>query len=290
MLGWALMASLSAPPSAPRLSALAVASLVVGLLLCVPFVGLVGIGLSIGALLRIRGSSGRLEGSPLAAIGMALAVFNLVFSATMAVIFWQDDGPLASAPITAPVVPAPVVPAPAPPPASDEGGQMTIIEQVTEIQVGAVRLVDVPPTKKSLEAELLDQRARAAAAGERMVLFTGAEGCRPCLSVAAVLADAQMQAGLSRVRLVRVDVNALGQELEDLGVPVKKIPGFYLLGKDLSPTDGISGGEWDDDTADNAGPVLGAFVKGTLKKRRERFVPQPRRQRPVAPRPTGTFL
>jgi hypothetical protein len=102
-----------------------------------------------------------------------------------------------------------------------------------------------------------------------------------------------MQGALAGVRLVRVDVNVLGQELNDLGVPTQKIPGFYLLGKDLSPIDGINGGEWDDDTADNAGPVLERFLKGSLRKRREPFAPRARRPRGptlAPPRSSGTFL
>lgn len=170
---------------------------------------------------------------------------------------------------------------------------MTTINQVTELQIGKIRLVDIPPTRQSLEVELAAQRAAAAANKERLVLFTGAEGCRPCMSIAAVLPEPKMQAALAGARLVRVDVNSLEQDLNDLGVPAKKIPGFYLLGKDLSPVDGLNGGEWDDDTTDNAAPVLGAFLQGTYRKRREAFKPLPRVPRAptsTPPRPSGTFL
>ncbi len=41
-----------------------------------------------------------------------------------------------------------------------------------------------------------------------------------------------------------------------------------MLGPDLRPRDGIDGGEWDADVPENMAPVLGAFVQGTLTKRR----------------------
>ncbi len=282
---------MSSPKEAPRTSALAVASLVTGVLACVPFLGLAAVLLGGIGLLRIRSSEGRLGGTAFAAVGLSLGSFNVLVSGVILAALLSDD------PAPAPVAPTALAPAPAPAPTppsgGDEGGQMTTINQVTEVVVGKVRLVDIPPTRQSLAAELEAQQAAAQASRERLVLFTGAEGCRPCMSVAAVLPEPRMQAALAGVRLVRVDVNVLGQELSDLGVPTKKIPGFYLLGRDLSPTDGINGGEWDDDTADNAGPVLESFLKGALRKRRESFSPLPRRPRASprgTPRPGSTFL
>jgi thiol-disulfide isomerase/thioredoxin len=274
---------------ASRTSSLAVASLASGVFACVPYLGVVAVGLGAGALLRIRSAEGRLSGVPFAVVGISLGAFNTLMSLAVTAALLQEDR---RPPV---VVSAPVVlPAPTPrAPTGGEEGQMTTLDQVTEVQVGAVRLVDVPPTKRSLELELEEQRRAAAASKEKLVLFTSAEGCRPCMSVAAVLHEAKMQGALAGVRLVRVDVNALGQDLKDLGVPTQKIPGFYLLGKELNPVDGINGGEWDDDNADNAGPVLGSFVQGKLRKRREPFVPQvraPRPPTPGTPRPRGTFL
>lgn len=280
---------MSSSTEAPRTSALAVASLVFGVLACVPFLGLLAILLGAGALLRIRSAEGRLGGSAFAAVGLSMGAFNVLISSVIVLALLADDTPPAPPPVAVTAAP----PAPTPPAGGDEGGQMSTINQVTEVQVGKVRLVDVPPTRQSLETELEAQRAAALANKERLVLFASAEGCRPCMSVAAELNDPKMQGALAGVRLVRVDVNVLGQELNDLGVPTQKIPGFYLLGKDLSPIDGINGGEWDDDTADNAGPVLEGFLKGSLRKRREPFAPRARRPRAptlAPPRPSGTFL
>lgn len=279
------------PSPAPRTSALAVASLVLGVLACVPFLGLVAVILASISLFQMRASRGRLEGGAFAAVGLSMGLFNLLVSSVISLALWADDSPVATAPVVAPAPIATTAPSGSPrTPSGDEGGQMTTINEVTEVMVGTVRLVDVPPTKRSLADELEAQRALAIAAREGLMLFTGAEGCRPCMSIAAVLAEPRMQSALGRTRLVRVDVNALSQELEELGVPSKKIPGFYLLGKDLSPTDGINGGEWVDDTADNAGPVLGSFLRGTLRRRAEPFRPLPHRTRVAPARPSGTFL
>ena len=42
---------------------------------------------------------------------------------------------------------------------------------------------------------------------------------------------------------------------------------------DLFPQDAIDGGEWDADVPENIAPVLGAFVRGTYKTRREPWKP-----------------
>jgi hypothetical protein len=46
------------------------------------------------------------------------------------------------------------------------------------------------------------------------------------------------------------------------------IPYFYKIDSAAHATDSISGDEWDENTPANEAPVLGAFAKGTLKKRR----------------------
>ena len=163
---------------------------------------------------------------------------------------------------------------------------MTTLGEVVETQAGKVTLVDIPPVRSFL-AELESQRQKAKAARQRLVLFTVTESCRPCLSVAAVMLDPKMQTALADVRLVRVDIREAENELEDLGVQTNQIPGFYLLGPTLHATDGVTGAEWDDDTAENAAPVLGAFVRGTYKLRKQPFSPSTSRG---TPRPAPTML
>jgi hypothetical protein len=165
---------------------------------------------------------------------------------------------------------------------------MSITESLFETTEGKITLVDLPPTTRPFEIELRDQMAKAKAANEKLVLFVVSDACRPCLSIAAMLPTPVMQQALQRARLVRVSITASRADLEGIGVQTQLIPGFYLLGNDLRPHDGITGGEWDDDTAENAAPVLGAFVRGALAKRRHPFVPQPRRA--FTPRAPTTLL
>ena len=93
--------------------------------------------------------------------------------------------------------------------------------------------------------------------------------------VTAILSDPKMQAALDHARIVRVNAHDMPEDLHPLGAPTGTIPGFYLLSSGLRVVDGITGAEWDDDTADNVAPVLRAFLRGTYTKRRRPHVPGP---------------
>lgn len=66
------------PEYGQRTSALAIASLVFGLLCCIPGVGLIGTILGGAALVRISGSRGRLGGRGLALVGIVLGILGTV--------------------------------------------------------------------------------------------------------------------------------------------------------------------------------------------------------------------
>ncbi|MBK7403172.1 MAG: DUF4190 domain-containing protein [Phycisphaerales bacterium] len=70
--------------SPTRLSILAVASLVTGILsfigCCIPVVGLIPTGLGVGALIRIQRSRGKISGNGLAIGGLVMGIFSLVLS------------------------------------------------------------------------------------------------------------------------------------------------------------------------------------------------------------------
>jgi hypothetical protein len=229
-------------------------------------------------------------------MGAWLGAGNLVLSALALLVLWL--GTTSSLPATPtaagpPVVVPPLSPTPPPAPGArsrpgEEGGQMSVTEAIFETAEGKITLVDLPPTTRSFEVELRDQQLKAKAAGERLVLFVVNDSCRPCMSIAALLPTPLMQHAFGRARLVRVSAAASRADLEGLGVQTQLVPGFFLLGHDLRPTDGITGGEWDDDTAENAAPVLGAFLHGSLARRRHPFVPLPRRS--LTPRAPTTLL
>ncbi len=73
---------------------------------------------------------------------------------------------------------------------------------------------------------------------------------------------------LGDVVLVRVDRDEWKRELGDLGMSEKTAPWFYLLADGPKVKDRVSADEWDENVPRNVAPVLGAFVQGTLKKRR----------------------
>jgi hypothetical protein len=166
-------------------------------------------------------------------------------------------------------------PIPTPPPRAPAASSAPLEPSPRVSHQGGITVVDLGGATTSLAEELARQRAEAQAAHETLVLMTTAAGCDPCRGVDTSLADARMQTALAKVRLVRVDVRTFEEDLESLRIPSAKIPGFYLLKLDLTPRDGIDGGEWDDDIPANIAPVLGAFVRERYTKRREKWTPLP---------------
>jgi hypothetical protein len=136
-------------------------------------------------------------------------------------------------------------------------------------KVGAIQIVDIGASISSLPDELAKQRAEAQQAGQRILVMTTAFKCDPCRGVDKSLADTKLQTALEKTRLLRVDIDVFHDELQALKMPVKAIPGFFLLSPDLTPKDAINGGEWDADIPENIAPVLGAFMRGNYTKRRE---------------------
>jgi hypothetical protein len=141
-------------------------------------------------------------------------------------------------------------------------------------KIGAITLVDVGVQSSSLQEELSKQRAEAASANETMLLMTVTTRCEPCRGFEKSLEDARLQDALTRVRIVRVDTEVFREDLDAMKVPWDRVPGFFLLGVDLTPKDGIDGGEWDDDIPQNIAPVISAFVRGKYATRRQPWKPQ----------------
>jgi hypothetical protein len=148
--------------------------------------------------------------------------------------------------------------------------------------VGHITVVDVALGVASLSNELRKQHAEAAANGEKLLLETTATSCPQCQGIASSLPDPRMQSALDKVRIVRVDRDPFEEDLAELEIPSRPLPGFFLLDSDLRVTDAINGGEWDEDIAVNIAPVLGPFVRGTYAKRRAPWK--------KLPRPGGTVL
>lgn len=184
-------------------------------------------------------------------------------------VFWPSVAP--AAPVAAGAArrsrPPPRVAARTPSPRAPGGG-FVVPRTTSTLERGAITVVDVGVGVSSLADELARQRDAARDARETMLVMTTISACEPCDSLFEALPDPRMQTALSRVRLVRVFADVFRDDLDSLQIPRENFPGFFVLGPDLRPRDGIDGGEWDDDVPENMAPVLGSFVAGTLTKRR----------------------
>ncbi len=238
--------------------------------------GALGIVLGLVARSEIRRSEGRETGRGLATTAIVVGVLNVactVIGLAAAITFLARPKP---APVahgrpmpTAPAWKGPAAPSPHPAPktarapspevrATHESGS-----QVTTL--GAITLADI---SGDFADELDKQRRAAVERDERLMLWLVVPNCKPCDGVAAALTHPLTQKALSKVRLVRADRDEFQVELERLGIPTEKIPGFTLLDAHNRPLDFIHGGEWDADIAPNIAPVLGKFVNGSYTKRR----------------------
>jgi hypothetical protein len=274
------------PPPKPRatLSTLALSSVLAALLLG-PVGAILAILFGWYARREIEDAGGRRSGHALATVGIALGVvLTPAWGFAMSYIAWtqtyRSDPGTAAAPSHPSEPPADDPPAPASPPRS---GPPTALPphllaapaRTRTEREGRIAVIDLGRATSSLADELARQRAEAKEANQTMVVMTTLGRCDPCRGVDHALKDPLMQTALAQVRLVRIDTEIFAEDLEALRIPSERVPGFYLLSLDLSPRDGIDGGEWDADIAQNIAPVLGAFVRGKYTERRERWRPVP---------------
>ena len=239
--------------------------------------GALGIALGLIARSEITRSEGRETGRGLANAAIVVGVLNIsmtVIGLAVAITYLArptPSGPARSAPaIAAPgykppgpsVSARPSAPRAAPRPPSarasrEQGSQVTAL--------GSITLADIAGDF----ADELDKQRRAAASDDQvLVLWLVVPNCKPCDGVAAALTNPAAQKALAKVRFVRADRDEFQVELERLGIPTEKIPGFVLLDVHNHPRDFIHGGEWDADIPANIAPVLGKFVHGSYPKRR----------------------
>jgi hypothetical protein len=131
-----------------------------------------------------------------------------------------------------------------------------------------VTLVDPAPGVGALETLLREERVRADASGEKLLVWLSSPELAPCNGVSVALRDARLQKALSGVRILRLDVNEYYVELSRFGYPVKVLPGFVVASPEGRPLDYVNGGEWDADVPENIAPVLGNFIHGRYVRRR----------------------
>jgi hypothetical protein len=241
------------------------------------FVCFIGIGGALGIVLgliarsEIARSEGREAGRGLANSAIAVGVINLALSIVgLGVgIAYLARPSTASVPTAVVGVPSWPLPSTAPHFAkrpSRHPEPRFSRSPVTEVTtLGTITVADIGG---DFDVELTKQRTFAESAGEILVLWVVVGDCKPCDGVAAALTDPLSQKALAKTRFVRVDRNDFQVELDRLGIPTEKIPGFALLDGRDHVSDFIHGGEWDADIAANIAPVLGKFVHGSYRQRR----------------------
>ena len=263
-----------------RLNATALLSLLAGIFgtLCF-FWGIGGVGAIILGIVghgEIRRSEGRQYGEGFAIAGIVLGVLHLVaiivgFAALFA--FSAHPGgfaggtPPALPTAFAPKGPVATRPVPAPTPA-DQTGAASRESSTRLTRFGGITLVDPGSDPGTLQSLVQNELSQASSANQKLVLWVSAPDCAPCTGVSVALTHPRMQASLDGVRLVRIDARDYQVELVRRGIPVEVLPGFALLGARGEPVDYVNGGEWDADIPENIAPVLGSFVKGTYRTRR----------------------
>jgi len=234
--------------------------------------GALGIVLGLIARSEIAKSEGRESGRGLANGAIGLGVVNLTLSVValgvgIAYLATEAHAVPASPAVTSPM-PGFVAP-PAPPPAkSGSRKREAKVSRARGTEVTAIGAIEVADIVGDFDTELGSQRLAADAAGEALVLWVVVHDCKPCDGVAAALTSPLSQKALGKTRFVRVDRDEYQIELERLGVPTEKIPGFALLDARNHVRDFIHGGEWDADIAVNIAPILGKFVHGAYRQRR----------------------
>ena len=244
------------------------------------FVCLVGIGGALGIVLgliarsEIARSEGREVGRGLASAAIIVGVLNLTLTAigvAAGITYLARPRPVAAA-RSAPAATAPArhpptnphAPQAAPNPKAPRARASR--ERSTQVtRLGTLTLADIAG---DFEAEVAKQRALAQVGSETLVLWLVVPNCKPCDGVAASLTSPAVQKAIANVRLVRTDRDEFQIELERLGIPTEKIPGFVLLDSRNHARDFIHGGEWDADIATNIAPVLGKFAQGRYAPRR----------------------
>jgi hypothetical protein len=245
------------------------------------FICFVGIGGALGIVLgliartEIARSEGREGGRGLANGAIAVGVLNLalaVVGLAVGITYLARPTPPSAAAVSPPVTAPPAWAAPTPgphpakSPARPKPDPRTSRDLGTEVTaIGAITVADIGG---DFEAELGKQHRAADAAAETLVLWVVVRDCKPCDGVAAALPNALTQKALGKVRFARVDRDEFQIELDRLGIPTEKIPGFALLDTRDHVRDFIHGGEWDADIAANIAPVLGKFVHGGYRQRR----------------------
>lgn len=107
----------------------------------------------------------------------------------------------------------------------------------------------------------LDQALRAEAAkGGRVVVFLSASWAPPCRVLNQSLAEPAVAELLAGTRMVVVDVDKFGGELQALGMKVTGVPALCAWDAQKGVLSWLSGNAWGKDTVENIAAALGRWI------------------------------
>jgi thiol-disulfide isomerase/thioredoxin len=255
----------------------ATASLVLGIIsvMCfIPFTGIAAIIFGFLARRDINRSGGALGGGGLAIGGIVIGSLGTlllaIYAVAMGVAMMSASHMASGIPTGYPTSPFVLPPPTALPTATATGAVASTVMH------GTIKVVSLGGGRP-LQDQLSELRTSEIATGRTVIVQTTAAWCAACKEIDSTIDDPLLQKALANVTLVEVDTDEFGAELGALKMETDAIPYFFKIDSAARATDAISGDEWDENTPANEAPVLGAFVKGTLKKRRH-------------PNPVGTSL
>lgn len=128
--------------------------------------------------------------------------------------------------------------------------------------VTPVTVVELTPAQGKL-LDLLTQQIEAAHASNRTPFIEiSATWCAPCKKLAAALGDPLMQDAFAGTHIIRLDLDAWGDELKPLGLDTRAVPAFLAVDNAAHATGpAIDGSAWAADIPRNMAPSLKSFVR-----------------------------
>jgi len=133
---------------------------------------------------------------------------------------------------------------------------------------GSLKVTDLKSGGGSLRTQLALELGSAKDDGYKLLVITASRSCTACDEVFTAFANYTLQRALTKVRVVRIDVDSFPTELAALGLDKAGQPWFFRFDDSMKVIDAISADEWEDNDAINIAPVLKAFMAGTYKKQR----------------------
>lgn len=129
-------------------------------------------------------------------------------------------------------------------------------------QAPPVTVVELSPAQGPLSELLQHEIANAAKAGKAPFVELSATWCPPCKVLAASLDQLRMREAFEGTYIIRLDLDAWGEQLEPLGLKSLGVPVFFAIdGTGHATGRKIDGRAFGDDIAERMAPSLQKFFR-----------------------------